>query len=67
MLLGYSKEGAMNKRQSGTAYPDWIAVGMTNSGMVRANNEDVYYCDDEQGMYIVIDGMGGHRAGEVAA
>jgi serine/threonine protein phosphatase PrpC len=57
----------MNKNESVVAYLDWTAVGMTNPGLVRENNEDAYYCDDEQGLYIVIDGMGGHRAGEVAA
>lgn len=54
-------------RNAGMKEIVWRAVGVTNQGMVRKNNEDAYYCDDEQGLYIVIDGMGGHRAGEIAA
>jgi protein phosphatase len=35
--------------------------------MVRRNNEDSYRADDERGVVVVADGMGGHRAGEVAS
>jgi serine/threonine protein phosphatase PrpC len=34
---------------------------------VRGNNEDEVYADDDRGIYFVIDGMGGHAAGEQAA
>lgn len=34
---------------------------------VRGNNEDLVYNDDDRGIYFVIDGMGGHAAGEHAA
>lgn len=33
----------------------------------RTNNEDVVWAEDHSGLYLVIDGMGGHRAGECAA
>jgi len=35
--------------------------------MKRRLNEDVYLVDEETGMYLVADGMGGHAAGEVAS
>jgi protein phosphatase len=39
----------------------------TDVGRVRQINEDRYLCDDEDGLYAVADGVGGHQAGEVAA
>jgi serine/threonine protein phosphatase PrpC len=35
--------------------------------MRRENNEDRYYCDAGRGLFMVIDGVGGHAAGEKAA
>src|SRR5690349_3987694 len=45
------------------------ALGLGNSdvGQKRSQNEDRYVVDDELGLYVVSDGMGGHAAGEVAA
>lgn len=45
------------------------ALGRGNSdvGQKRNQNEDRYVIDDELGLYVVSDGMGGHAAGEVAA
>jgi serine/threonine protein phosphatase PrpC len=39
----------------------------TDSGKVRDHNEDRVWADDVRGCYAVIDGMGGHAAGERAA
>jgi len=35
--------------------------------MQRTTNEDRFYVDPDQRLLLVLDGMGGHRAGEVAA
>lgn len=43
------------------------SVGNTHVGMKRTLNEDSYLVDDELGLYLVADGMGGHAAGEVAS
>src|SRR5689334_19932299 len=39
----------------------------TDIGRKRKHNEDSFLADDELGLYVVADGMGGHAAGEVAS
>jgi protein phosphatase len=46
---------------------DLEAFGATDVGMKRRLNEDVFFLDNDTGMYLVADGMGGHAAGEVAS
>ncbi|MCX7017366.1 MAG: Stp1/IreP family PP2C-type Ser/Thr phosphatase [Candidatus Sumerlaeota bacterium] len=41
--------------------------GLTDMGLKRSRNEDFFTCNDELGLYIVADGMGGHAAGEIAS
>lgn len=45
----------------------WRSGVATDPGRVRNENEDRYYVDDERGVFIVVDGVGGHAAGETAA
>ncbi|MCK5254636.1 MAG: Stp1/IreP family PP2C-type Ser/Thr phosphatase [Deltaproteobacteria bacterium] len=39
----------------------------TDKGMKRLHNEDSLYCNKEMGLFVLADGMGGHRAGDVAS
>jgi serine/threonine protein phosphatase PrpC len=41
--------------------------GLAHVGRKRETNEDCWLADDQLGLYVVADGMGGHRGGEVAA
>ena len=43
------------------------AFARTDPGPVRENNEDSFLVDQEAGLFVVADGMGGHAAGEVAS
>lgn len=41
--------------------------GLSDVGLNRLNNEDVWVALPEEGFFAIADGMGGHQAGEVAA
>jgi serine/threonine protein phosphatase PrpC len=43
------------------------SAGITDIGRKRKGNEDALFLDDALGLYLVADGMGGHRAGEIAS
>lgn len=42
-------------------------AGKTDIGLVRSGNEDSFKIVEENNLFIVCDGMGGHQAGEVAS
>jgi PPM family protein phosphatase len=42
-------------------------AAISDVGMVRSTNEDAWDALPEQGLFVLADGMGGHRAGEVAS
>ena len=43
------------------------SFGLSDIGVSRPNNEDVWVAMPEIGFFAIADGMGGHKAGEVAA
>jgi serine/threonine protein phosphatase PrpC len=44
-----------------------IGLGLTDVGRQRSHNEDTLYVDNDIGLYVVCDGMGGHVAGSTAS
>jgi serine/threonine protein phosphatase PrpC len=44
-----------------------LSAAATDTGLVRDHNEDRYWIDAERGVFLVVDGVGGQAAGEVAA
>src|SRR6266850_3925203 len=44
-----------------------LAHGATDKGRVRPVNEDCWAFEPSRGLCVVADGMGGHKAGDVAA
>lgn len=53
--------------QPAAAAPQIRAEGASDTGLVRAHNEDYYLLIPEQRLFLLADGMGGHNAGEVAS
>jgi protein phosphatase len=46
---------------------DVLSFGISDVGRARTHNEDCFEIDAGRHLYLVADGMGGHRYGEVAA
>lgn len=58
----------MTNERTGTVAGNGLrAAARTDCGRQRRENEDRYFLDLDSGVLLVIDGVGGHAAGEIAA
>lgn len=46
---------------------EFKSFGFSDLGRARDHNEDNYLCNDEERLFLVADGMGGHASGETAS
>lgn len=44
-----------------------LSFGLSDTGKRRQNNEDSILIDEETGLFVLSDGMGGHQGGEIAS
>src|SRR5689334_16887736 len=59
--------GLLRRPCSGSSIVPKYGAGLSDIGRRRMSNEDAFLMDDDLGLYVVADGMGGHAAGEVAS
>lgn len=45
----------------------WRGAGLTDVGKVRSTNQDTFAIDNQLGLWVVADGMGGHAGGGIAS
>ncbi len=68
-LAAFDKTADRSRFQllSGNISMEFLSFGFSDVGKRRNRNEDSYLCNDNAGLYLIADGMGGHASGETAS
>ena len=52
---------------SENAHLPWHGAGLSDVGLLRSSNQDAFVVDNDLGVWVVADGMGGRAGGDVAS
>ncbi|AKV03778.1 serine/threonine phosphatase PrpC [Labilithrix luteola] len=63
----YDEDAAVDEPTQARALILVTASGRTDRGLRRKNNEDALLALEDEGLFVIADGMGGYRGGEVAS